>query len=101
MKLEKIMSMKKVYEQKLQAQLDEWSAEIDKLKAKADSAKADRKIEYYEEIEKLRTMQETASNKLNEVKNASDDAWEDLKAGIESAGDSLGSALKSATSKFK
>ena len=34
------MSMKEAYEQKLQAQLDEWSAEIDKLKAKADGAEA-------------------------------------------------------------
>lgn len=30
------MSMKEAYEQKLQGKLNEWSAEIDKLKAKAD-----------------------------------------------------------------
>jgi hypothetical protein len=35
------MSMKEAYEQKLQAQLDEWGAEIDKLKAKSDNAEAD------------------------------------------------------------
>ena len=46
---------------KLQAQLDEWSAEIDKLKAKADKAEADAQLEYYKEIEELRSMQETAS----------------------------------------
>lgn len=93
--------MKEQYEQKLQAQLDEWSAEIDKLKAKADGAKADGKLEYYEKIEELRSMQEVASKKLIELKNASDDAWEDLKAGIDSAWDSLGNALKSASSRFE
>lgn len=95
------MSMKEAYEQKLQAQLDEWSAEIDKLKARADDAEADAQLEYYKEIEELRSMQEEASNKLAELKDASDDAWEDLKAGADSAWDSLGSALKSASSRFK
>ena len=95
------MNMKEAYEQKLQAKLDEWGAEIDKLKAKADNAEADAQLEYYKRIEELRTMQESATNKLAELKDAGDDAWEDLKAGIESAWDSLGSALKSATSRFK
>jgi hypothetical protein len=96
-----IMSMKDAYEQKLQAQLDEWSAEIEKLKAKADNAEADTQLEYYKQIEKIRSMQESASNKLVELKDAGDDAWEDLKAGLDSAWDSLGSAVKSAASRFK
>jgi len=95
------MSMKDAYEQKLQAQLDEWGAEINKLKAKADNAEADAQLEYYKQIEELRSMQESASNKLVELKEAGDDAWEDLKAGIDSAWDSLGNALKSAASRFK
>ena len=95
------MSMKEIYQKKLQAQLDEWSAEIDILKAKADKAKADAQLEYYKEIEELRSMQEAASSKLAELKDASDDAWEDLKAGMDSAWNSIGNALKSATSRFK
>lgn len=95
------MSMKEAYEQKLQAQLDEWSAEIDKLKAKTDAAEADVQLEYYKQIEELRSMQEAANNKLVELKDAGDDAWEDLKAGIDSAWGSLGNALKSASSRFK
>ena len=34
-------------------------------------------------------------------KEADKDAWEDLEAGTESAWDSLGEAVKSATSRFK
>ena len=93
--------MKEAYEKKLQAQLDEWSADIDKLKAKADSAEADVQLEYYKQIEELRSMQETAVDKLIELKDASDDAWEDIKAGIESTWDSLGNALNSFASRFK
>lgn len=95
------MSMKEAYEQKLQAQLDEWSADIDKLKAKVDGADADLQLEYYKQIEKLRSMKDTAEDKLIELKGASDDAWEDLKAGIGSAWDSLGNSLNSFASKFK
>lgn len=95
------MSMKEAYEKKLQAQLDEWSLEIDKLKTKADKADAEAQLEYYKQIEYLRSMQEKSNQKLLELKDASDDAWEDLKAGIDSASDSLSQALKSAISRFK
>jgi vacuolar-type H+-ATPase subunit I/STV1 len=78
------MGMKEEYEQKLQAQLNEWSAEINKLKAKADGAEADAQLEYYKKIEGLQAMQESVNNKLAELKDASDDAWVDLKAGIDS-----------------
>lgn len=93
--------MKEAYEKKLQAQLDEWSADIDKLKAKADSAEANAQLEYYKQIEELRSMQDAAVDKLIELKDASDDSWEDLKAGIESAWDSLGNVLNSVASRFK
>ncbi|QSR34526.1 coiled coil domain-containing protein [Marinobacterium iners] len=95
------MAMKEAYEKKLQAQLDEWSAEIDRLKAKADSQEADAQLKYYKEIEELRSLQAAANDKLVELKDSSDDAWEDLKAGVDSARDSLGHALRSAASRFK
>jgi uncharacterized coiled-coil DUF342 family protein len=94
------MSMKEAYEKKLQAKLDEWSAEIDKLKAKADSAEADVQLEYYKQIEDLRSMQDAAGKKLDELKAAGDNAWEGLKAGTDSAWDSLSSSIKSAVSRF-
>ncbi|MEQ8802255.1 sll1863 family stress response protein [Haliea sp.] len=95
------MSMKEAYEKKLQSQLDEWRADIDKLKAKADSAEADVQLDYYKQIEELRSMQDAASEKLVELKDASDDAWEDLKAGLDNAWHSLSISVKSASSRFK
>jgi len=96
-----IMSKKQAYEKKLQAQLDEWSAQIDRLKAKADGKAADEQLEYYQRIEELESMKQSANKKLNELKKASDDAWEDVKVGIDSAWDSLSAAFKSASSRFK
>lgn len=95
------MSKKELYQQKLQAQLDEWSADIDKLKARADKADADVKLEYYEQIERLREKQATAKDKLGKLIAASDDAWEDLKTGTESAWHALGDAVSNASSRFK
>lgn len=95
------MSTKEAYQEKLQSKLDEWGAQIDKLKAKADQADADAKLEYHKQIDSLRSKKEKASEKLNELKQAGEDAWEDMKAGIESAWDSLGDAVESATSRFK
>ncbi|MGI0120007.1 coiled coil domain-containing protein [Zooshikella sp. RANM57] len=95
------MSMKDTYEKKLQEQLDHWNEEIDRLKSKAGHVKEDTRHEYHEQLEHIRQKRQEAHAKLQELKAASDDAWEDLKAGIELAWDSLSEAVKSAASRFK
>ena len=94
------MSRKDAYEKKLEAQLKEWKTDIDKMKAKADKADAEAKLEYYKQIEDLRTKQEAAQKKLTELKASGESAWEDLKAGIDLAWKSLGESIKSARSRF-
>jgi len=95
------MKRKDAYSKKAQAQLDEWDADIQKLKAKADRAEANTQLEIQKQIKTLRRKQKEVGDKLAELSAAGDDAWEDLKDGLESAKDSLGSALKSATSRFR
>lgn len=95
------MNKKEVYQKKIEALLDEWKAEIDKMKAKADKVDADARLEYYNRIEELRAKHESAKVKLEEFKEAGEDAWEDLKTGVELAWESLGEAVRSARSKFK
>ena len=95
------MNKKQIYEDKLKAQLNEWDAKIDVLKAKADKAGTAAKADYYETIEDLKKKRNSAKEKLGELRAATDDAWEDLKDGLESAWSALGSAVKSATSRFK
>ena len=93
--------MKEAYERKLFAKMDEWNADIGRLKAKADAAEADVQLEYYKQIEELRQQQLNAIAKLNELRASGEDAWEDLKAGVESAANSVGEAIKSAAARFK
>jgi len=92
---------RKAYEEKFDAQLKERSAEIALLKAKADKARAEAKIEYYKTIETLQGKQNMARTTLQELRAAGDDAWEDLKTGAENVWTEVKSAFNSAASKFK
>ena len=92
---------RKAYEEKLDAQLEEWSAQIALLRARADKAKAEAKIEYYKSIESLQHKKDDARTRLNELKTAGDEAWEDLKTGAEKAWEEIKTAFHEATSKFK
>lgn len=100
-KVQKNMSMKKAYEGKLQTRLDECTAEINKLKAKADTMEGDEQLKYFEQIQKLREKQTAAQKKLRELKDADEDAWENIKAGMHSTWESLGDAIKSARNIFR
>ncbi len=94
------MSLKNAYAEKLQAKMDQWSAELDLLEAKARGAKADTKLTLQEHINVLRLKRDEAKAKLKEIRDASDEAWEDLKVGLEDAFDSLKEALGRAKSHF-
>jgi hypothetical protein len=89
---------RKAHEEKLDAQLKEWSAQISLLKTKADNVKADAKIKT---IEALQRKQNEAKTKLQELKTAGDEAWEDLKTGAEKAWAEMTSAYHDASSRFK
>jgi hypothetical protein len=92
---------RKAYEERFDAQLKEWSAQIALLKAKADTARAEAKIEYYKTIETLQGKQDEARTKLQELRAAGDDAWEDLKTGAEKIWADVKTAFQSSVSRFK
>jgi hypothetical protein len=95
------MDERKAYEEKLDAQLKEWSAQIALLRAKADKAKAELKVEYYKMIETLQAKQETARIRLEELRTAGDDRWEDYKTDGEETWDDIKAAFQKAVSKFE
>lgn len=95
------MSEKKLYEQKLRARLDEWRADLDKLKAQAKGASANAQIDMRKQIDSLEAQVERARGQLNELGRASDEAWTSLRAGLEASWDSLKRGFKDAAEKFK
>ena len=92
---------RKAYEEKLDAQLEEWNAQIALLKDRVDKAKAEAKIEYYKNIEALQHRQDEAKTKLRELKTVGDEAWEDLKTDAEKTWAEVKTAFHDAASKFK
>lgn len=95
------MDEKQAYAQKLQAQLDEWNAEIDKLRAKAAKAEAEAEIHYAKQIQELEQQQQEAKARLRELEQSSTEAWRDLKVGLDSAWQRLGESVRAASSRFK
>ena len=95
------MNEKELYRQKKQAQLDEWKAELAKIRAKAKGASADRKLELKRKTDAIESKIKKGESMLSEIAGASEEAWGSIKEGVESAWESLRSAFSDAASKFK
>jgi hypothetical protein len=74
---------RKAYESKLDAQLAQWAADLDVLKAKAKRAEVDAKVAYDKSIDAMQLKHDEASKHLRDLKTASDDVWESVKTGTE------------------
>ena len=95
------MENKEAFEKRLEAQLDEWDAEVRRLKATAEKAQASARVQYFKNIEELEAMQEKAKKRLEEIQRANETAWQDLRAGAEAAWEDMVTAVKVARSRFK
>jgi hypothetical protein len=95
------MSDKELYRQKLQAQLDEWKADVAKLKARASGAKADAQIEMNKHLKELDHRMHEASVRLSELATASEGAWDSARKNVESTWAALKAGVSAASAKFK
>lgn len=89
------------YIEKIKARLDQWNAEIDKLEARSKEAEADTKIEYQKQLDGLREQRDRAEAQLEEIRNATDEAWSELESGFDKAWQDISTAFDNAFSKFK
>ena len=95
------MSDKTAYTRKLEAEIEEWNAEIDLLRAKAKSASADAQLDYEQQIDDLKSKRDEMEVKLQELNDASAGAWEDVKRGVDRAWKDMSAAVEAATSRFR
>ena len=91
-----MLSNRKIYESNLQAQLAQWKAEIDVLKAKAARAQVGVMVQHDRSIDALERKHSEASKRLHDLSIATDAAWVDLKAGTEKAWDGFAAFFKKA-----
>ncbi|MDZ7801102.1 MAG: hypothetical protein U5K81_09960 [Trueperaceae bacterium] len=95
------MDDRTLYQQKMQARLDSMKAEVDRLEAKASEADADAKLELNRRIEALKSRIDDGRSKLTELSQASGDAWESVRKGVDDAMTSLGEAFEGAKDAFR
>ena len=94
------MSTKQAEEKKIEAQLQKFDAQIEEMKAKASQAKADAQVQYYEQIENLKQQRQQTGQKLEEFKASSENAWKEIKLGLDEAMGSLQTSFERASSHF-
>lgn len=87
--------------EKAKAKLDEWNTELDRLEAKAQSAKADREAQYRRLIDKLQGYRDEARTRLDEIQRSGDDAWDDLRDGLQRSWSALAEGFRAALEEFR
>lgn len=90
-----------IYQEKAQARYDQYNAKIESLLARFNESKADTKLKIKNQFEDLTNQQHMVEEKLDQMKNAGEDAWEEMRSGIDSALDHLGDTFQQATEKLE
>jgi hypothetical protein len=102
--MEKIMETKDSYLKKMKEKFDDlnykWNIERNKLEAKTQQAKIEVKEKFDEKLKTLQERRQQMRQKLEQIDNASEEAWRDIKEGVDSAWQSLNEAIKKARSHF-
>jgi phage host-nuclease inhibitor protein Gam len=89
------MENRREYIDRLAARLIELESEILELEAIADKAIAEVKAEYHQQIKELFLKKEELQNKVSKIKDASGNAWEDMKTGSELSWEVFQDSVKS------
>jgi hypothetical protein len=95
------MSTKEAYRQKIEAELELVQAKLAEFKAQAKISTADARIKHAKQVEDIEQKVGATKAKLKELGAASEDAWEQLKDGVESTWGALSVAIRNAAAKFK
>ena len=95
------MNERELYRQKQQAQLEEWKADLGKLKARAAREESEAQLSLSEQVKTFEIRIEEQQANLTRLAQASDDTWESIKEGMETGWDSLKSAFSDAAAKLK
>lgn len=77
------------YKEKAKQQIDEMAAQIEKLEAKKDMAQADVKMKYEQQLGHLKNKKAQAQAKFEELKDASNERWEEARDVFASATESF------------
>lgn len=86
---------------RIEPQLDEWDRRLEAMREKARSARAEIRADYEKQIDALDVKRRTIQARIQQIRTNTEDAWEDLKAGLEKSWDETRKALEQVASRFK
>jgi len=92
---------KRAFLDRLEVELRGFDARLEELADKARGAKKTVRAEYEKQIEALADQRSAADQKLQELKDRSEAAWEDLKGGAEKLWQDLRQTIEQMASRFK
>jgi archaellum component FlaC len=84
------------YQQKMRAQIKEMKARMQMLEAGAENTSADMRIKYQNILGDWKSRVEEIEARLNRLSESSEDAWEDIRSGIDKAVDELQNSIRTA-----
>lgn len=94
------MTGKKDFLEKQKALLKDWNRQIDELKMKAKKAQVDTSVKVENYIDDLRERLEEVRLKLEDVRHAADENWEEVKSGMDNIWSGVKDAFERAKSRF-
>jgi frataxin-like iron-binding protein CyaY len=99
--MEEFMTTKDDYIKKLKDQLERWNADISKLEAKTKGSVAEMKGVYEKQLKELHYRRNAMQKTVAEIQKASDQAWDHLRKGADTAWKTMAESIKKARSGFK
>jgi len=95
------MEKRDLYLEKISGQIEQYNAKIAGIRGRATEVRADVKLEYLNQVEKLEGKRDDLKEKYEQLRKASENSWEDIKEGTENAWNELKDAVAKATEHFK
>ncbi len=94
-------TQKEAYINGILRDIEEISATIDELEARASRTLAGADPGFEEDVRILKERRDRLSNKVQEYRASADEAWIDLKTGVETAKSDLAQAFAAVREKFR
>lgn len=98
---EQMQDTKRSYQEKINAELEEWAGKIDSLKAEVEKSEAQLRRIFEARISILRGKQKAAVKKLSALKRTREERWEEARSGLEKSLDDVKETLGQTLSLFK
>jgi DNA repair exonuclease SbcCD ATPase subunit len=92
---------KKDYQKQMEDTLNEISNKIDEYKRRAQEMSAESREKFQAQLRDLDAKKEAASKRLEEVRQASSEAWTHMRAGMDMAKDDLRFAYEKARQRLE